>query len=217
MDRLFRDFGFGGDFGAFDREPGRFGGGLSAWSPQVEVFERGNQLVVRADLPGMTRDDIQVDITDDALVIRGERRSEREEDEEGYHRSERSYGSFYRTIPLGEGVDAGNAEATFRNGVLEITMPAPKRAERRRLEIRKKAESEEQQKPRTKAMTRNCARAVLRAAFINPYQKIYQSHKPDSLSVSWHCGCPCKRTLLLQFPTGPKTFGTRVRKADRRG
>jgi HSP20 family protein len=130
MDRLFQGFGKGGP---------------SIWSPQIEVFERGGELVVCADLPGMTKDDVQVDITHNAIVIRGERRSEREEEEEGYYRTERSYGSFYRTIPLADGVDTEKAEATFRNGVLEITMPAPERAERRQLEIREA----EEERPRT--------------------------------------------------------------------
>jgi len=158
MDRLFEDFGMGRGLRApmFGRELGRRGDmgdmGISMWSPQVEVFERGNQLVVRADLPGMTRDDINVEFADDALVIRGERHSEREENEEGYYRSERSYGGFYRSIPLPEGVSAENANATFRNGVLEITMPAPQRAEkRRRLEIREGTEGEPQSRGQSKA------------------------------------------------------------------
>jgi hypothetical protein len=65
--------------------------------------ERDNELIIRADLPGMTKDDIKVDIADNAIAIRGERKSEREEDEEGYYRSERTYGSFYRGIPLPRG------------------------------------------------------------------------------------------------------------------
>lgn len=131
MDRLFGDFGFGSTL-TFDTGIDRF----ASWSPQVEVFERDKQLVIRTDLPGMTKDDINVDISDDSLVIRGERKSEREEDEEGYYRSERSYGSFYRQIPLPRGVNAESATAEFRNGVLEISMPAPQSALRnRRLEI----------------------------------------------------------------------------------
>ncbi|HEX8844734.1 MAG TPA: Hsp20/alpha crystallin family protein [Pyrinomonadaceae bacterium] len=149
MDRLFGDFGFG-------RGLSRFGElESSIWSPQVEVFERGGQLIVRADLPGLTKDDINVDIREDALVIRGERREEREEDEEGYYRTERSYGSFYRQIPLPEGVKSENANATFRNGVLEITMEAPERAEpqrgSRRLEIREDTQAEEQPAERGRA------------------------------------------------------------------
>ncbi len=157
MDRLFEDFGFGRGFLApsFGGELGRLGEmGSSIWSPQVEVFERGDQLVVRADLPGLTKDDVNVEIRDDALVIRGERKSEREENEEGHYRTERSYGRFYRQIPLPEGVNAENANATFRNGVLEVTMPAPERAVEqrgRRLEIREGVEGEEQPRARGKA------------------------------------------------------------------
>jgi HSP20 family protein len=136
MDRLFEDFGIGGwHTPTLGSRLDQFA--ATAWSPQVEVFERNNQLVVRTDLPGMTKDDIQVDVTDDALVIRGERKSEREEDEEGYYRSERSYGTFYRQIPLPKGVTAEKARADFRNGVLEISMPAPAGTVRgsRRIEI----------------------------------------------------------------------------------
>lgn len=140
MDRLFEDFGFGRSFA------GDFGGlssiRSSVWSPQVEVFERGNQFIVRADLPGLTKDDLDVSITDDEIVLKGERKQESEQHEEGYYRSERSYGGFYRSIPLPEGINADDANATFRNGVLEITMPAPERAEKRgrRLDISETAE-----------------------------------------------------------------------------
>ena len=154
MDRLFDDFGLGSRWLAPTVENSLEQiGALSsaAWSPQVEVFERDNQLVVRADLPGMTKNDIKVDISDNALVIRGERKSEREEDEQGYYRSERSYGSVYRRIPLPEGIDTEKATADFRNGVLEINLPAPQGAEqkRRQIEIRGGADGEE--RPQSKA------------------------------------------------------------------
>ncbi len=138
MDRLFEDFGFGRGWLAPSFESGldRLGTfGNASWVPQVEVFQRGDQLVVRTDLPGLTKDDINVEITDEALVIRGERKSEREEDEEGYYRSERSYGSFYRQIPLPRGVNAEKATADFSNGVLEISLPAPAGAERKSRQI----------------------------------------------------------------------------------
>jgi HSP20 family protein len=158
MDRFFEDFGLGRGLGpSFGRDFGRLADlESSLWSPQVEVFERGNQLIVRADLPGLTRDDIDVDITDEAIVIRGERRQEKKEDEEGYYRTERSYGSFFRSIPLPEGVNADDANASFRNGVLEIPMPAPKRAEqhRRRLEISEAPETGQQPQSRAKAAAR---------------------------------------------------------------
>lgn len=134
MDRLFDDFGFGGNL----MSPG-FGSGfdqMSSWSPQMEVFEREGNLVVHADLPGMSKDDLHVDLEDNQLILRGERRNEREENQEGVYHTERSYGSFYRSIPLPEGVDAEQANASFHNGVLEVTVPLPQQKQRgRRLEI----------------------------------------------------------------------------------
>jgi len=156
MDRLFEDFGLGRGLLAPTFESGLdklTAMAASKWSPQVEVFEQDNQLVIRADLPGMTKDNVNIDIANDAVVIRGERKSEREENESGYYRSERSYGSFYRRIPLPEGVSAENATADFRNGVLEIKIPAAQRVEqkRRQLEIRGETASEEQPRSRAKA------------------------------------------------------------------
>lgn len=152
MDRLFEDFGFGRGWLA----PGFEGGldrlrtlGGASWAPQVEVIERDNQLIVRADLPGMSKDDLQVDIDDNSLVIRGERKTEHEENEEGYYRSERSYGSFYRQIPLPGGVNTEDATAEFRNGVLEVLMPTTNRAREERRQIEVMGETQEQ--PRAKA------------------------------------------------------------------
>jgi len=134
MDRVFEDLGFSSLTGAL---PGRENFGLGLWSPQVEVFEREGQLIIRADLPGLNKEDVKVDLTDDAITIEGERKQEHEENREGYYRSERSYGHFYRSVPLPEGVNADTAQANFRNGVLEITIAAPQRIEhkRRKLEI----------------------------------------------------------------------------------
>lgn len=157
MDRLFGDFGFGqGLASGFAREFDRLADlEGSIWSPQVEAFERGGKLIVRADLPGLTKDDINVEITDDAIRIRGERRLEKEENEEGLYRSERSYGSFYREIPLPSRVNREEANATFRNGVLEITMPAPARqSTSRRIEIGEGAETEKQPQVKGKAAGR---------------------------------------------------------------
>src|SRR5688572_32577976 len=157
MDRLFGDVGLGGGLAAgFGREFGRLADlEGSMWLPQVEAFERAGKLIVRADLPGLNKDDIDVDITDDAIRIRGERRLEREENEEGYYRSERSYGSFYREIPLPGGVNHEEANASFRNGVLEITMPAPARqSSGRRIEIGEGAKTEQQPQVKSKAAGR---------------------------------------------------------------
>ncbi|HZW29481.1 MAG TPA: Hsp20/alpha crystallin family protein, partial [Isosphaeraceae bacterium] len=145
LDRVFDVFGigrglmtawaFGGRRGLASR-----GAGLdwATWSPQVEVFRPDDRLVIRADLPGLSRDDVQVEVTDDAVTIRGERRQEHEERREGDFQSERSYGSFLRSIPLPEGVAADQAAANFHDGVLEVTMPAPRRETRRvrRLEVK---------------------------------------------------------------------------------
>ena len=87
------------------------------------MFEHDRKLVVRADLPGITKDNVKVELRENALVIRGERREEHEEVREGFYRTERSYGNFYRELPLPEGVDTEKAEANFAEGVLEITMP----------------------------------------------------------------------------------------------
>jgi HSP20 family protein len=138
MDRL-----FGGSLAS--RATNLMGG---VWSPQVEMFERDNELVVRVDLPGLTKDDVKVEMSDDGISIEGERRNENEERGEGFYRSERSYGKFYRRLPLPEGVEAKDANAAFKNGVLEITMPASKQTEsrRRRLEIKDQSATQAKRK-----------------------------------------------------------------------
>jgi HSP20 family protein len=100
-------------------------GDNSEWTPQIESFQRGNEFVVRADLPGLEQKDISVELKDDAILIEGERSNQREEQEEGYYASERSYGRFCRMIPLPEGAIADSAKANFKNGVLEVVMQAP--------------------------------------------------------------------------------------------
>jgi HSP20 family protein len=121
--------------------------GQSDWSPAIDVFQRGNDLVIRADVPGLTKDDITVDIADDQLTIRGERRFDHEEERDGVFRSERSYGSFCRVVPLPQGAIADSAKATFNSGVLEIVVQAPSFDVRRgrRIEIREGAEKKQGQ------------------------------------------------------------------------
>lgn len=149
MDRVFEGFGLGRGWPSTglsrrSQAPWRsFGGELEMWSPDVEVFHRDSELVIRADLPGLSKDDVKVDVTDEGVIIQGERRKEHEEEREGVYRSERSYGSFFRMIPLPEGAMADQAKATFTDGVLEIAMPAPPEQARRgrRLEITEGAAS----------------------------------------------------------------------------
>jgi len=99
--------------------------GRSDWAPAIDMFQRGSDLVIRADVPGLSKDDITVDIADDQLTIRGERRYDHEEERDGVFRSERSYGSFCRVVPLPQGAITDSAKATFNNGVLEIVLQAP--------------------------------------------------------------------------------------------
>jgi HSP20 family protein len=138
MDQLFSTFGFGrlglspvfGSILSNDLAdlPSRGGGGATnqgLWSPQIETFRRGNQIVVHADLPGVNKDDVNVSVDNGVLTISGDRSSENKDEGDGWYRTERSYGSFYRALPLPEGVDAGQCNATFKDGVLEVTLPAP--------------------------------------------------------------------------------------------
>jgi HSP20 family protein len=118
-------------------------GGTETWAPEVEVSQQNNELVVRADLPGLKKDDIHIDVTDNAITISGERRQEHETERGGIYRSERTYGSFYRVIPLPEGAITDQAKATFTNGVLEVRLPAPPEqvTRGRRLEIKEGTET----------------------------------------------------------------------------
>jgi HSP20 family protein len=136
IDNVFGDFGFG-------RTRGLLGSGRDMWAPAVEVYQQNNEFVVHADLPGLKKEDVTIDVTDNDLTISGERRQEHETDRGGVYRSERTYGSFYRTIPLPDGAMADQAKATFKDGVLEIRMPAPPEqvTRGRRLEIKDASES----------------------------------------------------------------------------
>ena len=93
------------------------------------MLKRGNELVVRADLPGLKKEDISIDVADNVLTIHGERREESREEREGYYWHERRAGSFYRSIPLPEGSDTEHARARFSDGVLEVSVPTPREEE----------------------------------------------------------------------------------------
>ena len=119
MEWLFDEFGFRPRF--FERTLPE-----GAWMPEVEIFQRDNRLIVRADLPGLKKEDVKVHVEENMLVIEGERKEESEVKREGLYRSERNYGSFYRGLPLPEGVKADQVDAMFKDGVLEIAMPMEK-------------------------------------------------------------------------------------------
>lgn len=117
-----------------DRSPGSTMGawtGGGSWAPRIEAFQRGDQFIVRAELPGLKREDVRVNVTDDSLIIEGERHDEFENTHGDVYHTERSYGSFYREIPLPEGTITDKAEASFKNGVLEVKLHAPPREVRR--------------------------------------------------------------------------------------
>jgi len=107
----------------------------SMWNPHIEVFERDGKLVITADLPGTKKGDVNVELHHDHVVIQGERRQDQTVNERGFYRSERSYGSFFRSIPLPKGVDGDSAKATFEDGVLRVEMKAPEQKKARQLDI----------------------------------------------------------------------------------
>lgn len=125
MDRLFDRF-FGAEVAKERSVP---------WMPSVESFTKDNQLVFKAELPGVDPKDLDVSITDRELVIKGERKAEKSGKEENYLYREINYGSFERHFELPEGVKTENLKAKFSNGILEVTVPAPAIAKARRIEI----------------------------------------------------------------------------------
>jgi HSP20 family protein len=100
-----------------------------SWSPKIDVFERDKRFVTRVDLPGMKKEDVSVEVTDGQLALSGERKREAEETSDSLYRSEREYGSFYRSVPLPDGVKLDDVKATFADGVLEVSVPLPVRHE----------------------------------------------------------------------------------------
>lgn len=92
-------------------------------TPSVDVYEKDNQIVVTAEIPGMSKKDVEVDLTDSTLTIRGTKKKEEEIKDKGYYHSERSYGAFARTISLPAEVKAEGAKASFKEGVLEVRLP----------------------------------------------------------------------------------------------
>jgi HSP20 family protein len=145
----------------FDRPGGQRGmstrprqgdAGAMLWMPNIDVLQRGNEFVVRADLPGVDADDVTVEISDDTITISGQRQQENVEEHGSVYRYERTYGSFFREIPLPEGAIADRATATFKNGVLEIVVPAPpdQVSRGRRVEISRGEETKQDTKSANK-------------------------------------------------------------------
>ena len=131
MNRLFSTF--------FATPTGRGanGGGAAArrWIPAMDLIEAGEHFVLKADLPGMSEDDVKIELENNVLTISGERKTELEDKHEGYYRLGRSSGAFTRSLTLPEGVEAGAVTAAFDNGVLEVRIPQPEQAKPQRVQI----------------------------------------------------------------------------------
>jgi HSP20 family protein len=115
IDRMFQEFPLPGFFSLW-ASPTR-------WAPALDLYEKDNTLVVEAELPGIPKEAVKLTCSDHTLTIQGETKKEEEEKKEGYYRSERRYGSFYRTVALPEEVDFNKARAEYTNGVLKIMLP----------------------------------------------------------------------------------------------
>lgn len=136
MGRMFEPWGFHGPWwrSPQSRFPAR---PLTSfkWSPATDVFERDGNIVVRADIPGMKAEDIDVSLQNDVLTIRGSRKEESEVKEESYHRAERSFGEFVRSVRVPVGTKADEIKASFKDGVLEVVAPLPKAAEHAKVKV----------------------------------------------------------------------------------
>jgi HSP20 family protein len=110
--------------------------GPTAWQPVVDIEETSEAYLVRAELPGMRLEDIKITVAENALSIRGEKRREEEKKGTTYHRVERVYGSFERSFSLGHAVAADKIEATYRDGVLDVSIPKAEEAKAREIQIK---------------------------------------------------------------------------------
>jgi HSP20 family protein len=119
----------------FDSFFGETASGTRRWVPAMDLVETDDQLVLKADLPGLDKDDVAIEIKDGTLTVAGERKSETEERAEGYYRVERAQGSFSRSLTLPRGVDPDAVEAEFDNGVLEVRIPKPEERKPHRVAI----------------------------------------------------------------------------------
>jgi HSP20 family protein len=118
-------------------EPGTGAQGVPArrWVPAMDLVETDEHFVLRADLPGVSEEDVKIELDERVLTVSGERKSDHETKKEGYYRVERSFGAFSRSLTLPQGVDAEAVSASFSNGVLEVRIPKPAAAKPRRIAI----------------------------------------------------------------------------------
>ncbi|PYS86473.1 MAG: molecular chaperone [Acidobacteria bacterium] len=126
MNQLFSGFGKGFDANEFAR---------GAWAPSVDIFEDQEKLIVEAELPGMNREDFELSVENNVLTLKGERKFEKKDERDNYHRVERQYGSFVRQFTLPQTITAEGATADFENGVLRVSLPKREETKARKIEI----------------------------------------------------------------------------------
>jgi HSP20 family protein len=127
MNRLFNT--------VFDAPSPSNAGAMRRWMPAMDLVESGDHFVLRADLPGLSEEDVKIELEDGTLTISGERKAEHESRDEGYYRLERASGAFSRTLQLPKGIDPEAVSASFDRGVLEVRIPKPEERKPRRIEI----------------------------------------------------------------------------------
>jgi HSP20 family protein len=130
MNRLFNTF-----FDAPQTSREGNGGGARRWVPAMDLVETDEHFVLRADLPGLSEEDVSIELEDNVLTVSGERKTEHEEKREGFYRVERSFGQFRRSLTLPDGVDPNGIGATFDKGVLQVRIPKPEERKPRRVAI----------------------------------------------------------------------------------
>jgi HSP20 family protein len=135
MERVFDDF-WGRRMRPWWPERWSMPAALEIAAPVVDLFEEKDEIVVKAELPGMDKDNIEVNLTDHTLTIKGEKKKEEEVKEENYYRSERSYGSFVRTLELPTEVHSDKVKASFKNGVLEVRLPKTEAAKAKEIKVK---------------------------------------------------------------------------------
>jgi HSP20 family protein len=106
-----------------------------SWAPPVDIYETDNDIVLKAELPGMDAKDVEVRVEDNTLYLKGERKQEKEVKEQNYHRVERSYGSFARSFSLPNSIDASKVKAEYKDGLLTLTMPKREEAKPKTIKI----------------------------------------------------------------------------------
>jgi len=118
----------------------------STWNPSVDIYETENELVLKAELPGIDENDIEIKIEDNTITLRGDRKFEKETKEENYHRIERSYGSFYRSFTLPRNIDQDKIKAESETGILKVTMPKKAELKPKKVKILKPKSASKNQK-----------------------------------------------------------------------